>query len=166
MIFVTVGTHEQPFNRLLACVDELKKNGTITDEVIMQSGYSTYVPSACRCQKLFAREEMEQLVSEARIVITHGGPASFLLPLSMGKIPIVVPRQKRFGEHVNDHQAVFTKAVAERDNNLLIVTDIAMLGDTIADYDILTEKMAKGSLSHTEEFCRRFEAIVKDLMDS
>lgn len=25
MIFVTVGTHEQPFNRLIKAVDELKK---------------------------------------------------------------------------------------------------------------------------------------------
>ena len=27
MIFVTVGTHEQPFNRLIQKVDELKKDG-------------------------------------------------------------------------------------------------------------------------------------------
>ncbi len=29
MIFVTVGTHEQPFNRLVQKVDDLKKNGII-----------------------------------------------------------------------------------------------------------------------------------------
>ena len=32
MIYVTVGTHEQPFNRLVQCVDELKGNGIIEDE--------------------------------------------------------------------------------------------------------------------------------------
>ena len=41
MIFVTVGTHEQPFNRLVKAVDDLKKNGVIIDEVIMQTGFST-----------------------------------------------------------------------------------------------------------------------------
>ena len=30
MIFVTVGTHEQPFNRLIKAVDDLKKDGIIT----------------------------------------------------------------------------------------------------------------------------------------
>ncbi|HEM5362611.1 TPA: multidrug MFS transporter, partial [Streptococcus suis] len=32
MIFVTVGTHEQQFNRLIKEIDLLKKNGSITDE--------------------------------------------------------------------------------------------------------------------------------------
>ncbi|HFR3743031.1 TPA: multidrug MFS transporter, partial [Streptococcus suis] len=31
MIFVTVGTHEQQFNRLIKEIDLLKKNGSITD---------------------------------------------------------------------------------------------------------------------------------------
>ena len=44
MIFVTVGTHEQPFNRLIECVDNLKKDETITEEVVIQTGYSTYEP--------------------------------------------------------------------------------------------------------------------------
>ena len=44
MIFVTVGTHEQPFNRLIKKIDELKKNGIIQEEVIIQTGFSTYEP--------------------------------------------------------------------------------------------------------------------------
>ena len=31
MIFVTVGTHEQPFDRLLTEIDRLKENGTIQE---------------------------------------------------------------------------------------------------------------------------------------
>ena len=42
MIFVTVGTHEQPFNRLIQKVDELKRDGVIKDDVIIQTGFSTY----------------------------------------------------------------------------------------------------------------------------
>ena len=40
MIFVTVGTHEQPFNRLIEYIDNLKRDGIITEEVIMQTGFS------------------------------------------------------------------------------------------------------------------------------
>ena len=36
--------------------------------------------------------------------MTSGGPASFIMPLQIGKTPIVVPRQHQYNEHVNDHQ--------------------------------------------------------------
>ena len=43
MIFVTVGTHEQPFNRLIQKVDELKKDGVITEDVIIQTGFESSI---------------------------------------------------------------------------------------------------------------------------
>lgn len=39
MIFVTVGTHEQQFNRLIKKVDELKRDGIIKEDVFMQTGF-------------------------------------------------------------------------------------------------------------------------------
>ena len=131
MIFVTVGTHEQPFDRLVAYMDQLKETGVLTEEVIIQTGFSTYEPKHCRWQKLFPYKEMVRMVDEARIVITHGGPSSFIMPLQIGKIPVVVPRQKQFEEHVNDHQLVFAKALAERQGNLIVVEDIAQLKDIL-----------------------------------
>lgn len=92
MIFVTVGTHEQPFNRLIQKVDELKKEGVITENVIIQTGFSTYEPKYCQWSKLIPYQQMIKNVADARIVITHGGPASFIMPLQIGKTPIVVPR--------------------------------------------------------------------------
>lgn len=35
MIFVTVGTHEQPFNRLIKKVDDLVADGAIQEKVVM-----------------------------------------------------------------------------------------------------------------------------------
>lgn len=114
MIFVTVGTHEQPFNRLIQKVDELKKEGVITEDVIIQTGFSTYEPKYCQWSKLIPYQQMIKNVADARIVITHGGPASFIMPLQIGKTPIVVPRQHQFNEHVNDHQVEFARNVAKR----------------------------------------------------
>ena len=131
MIFVTVGTHEQPFNRLLEYIDKLKEQKVITEEVIMQTGFSTYTPKNCKYQKLFSYQKMNELVEEARIVITHGGPSSFLMVLQKGKIPIVVPRQKQFDEHVNDHQVEFCKEVSERQRNIILVKDINNLEKVI-----------------------------------
>ena len=39
MIFVTVGTHEQQFNRLIKFIDELKRDKVIVEDVIMQTGF-------------------------------------------------------------------------------------------------------------------------------
>ena len=60
MIFVTVGTHEQQFNRLIKKIDELKEQGTIREPVFIQSGYSTYEPTHCQWKKLLPYKEMEE----------------------------------------------------------------------------------------------------------
>ena len=49
MIFVTVGTHEQPFNRLVKKVDDLVAHGNIKEKVIIQTGFSTYNANRCEC---------------------------------------------------------------------------------------------------------------------
>ena len=135
MIFVTVGTHEQQFNRLIQKIDELKRDNIINEEVFIQTGYSTYEPQYCEWQKLIPYSEMIQKVREARIVITHGGPASFIMPLQERKIPVVVPRQFQFDEHVNDHQVEFSKFIEERQGNIIVVTDIDDLEKTITNFD-------------------------------
>ena len=104
MIFVTVGTHEQPFNRLIRYMDNLKEGDELQEEIILQTGFSTYKPRNCKWSVLYSYQDMMKLVEEARIVITHGGPSSFIMALQAGKVPIVVPRKKCFREHVNNHQ--------------------------------------------------------------
>ncbi len=163
MIFVTVGTHEQPFNRLLKKIDELKEKGIINEEVIMQTGFSTYEPKYCTWSSLLPYSQMVQNVKEARIVITHGGPASFIMPLQIGKTPIVVPRQKQFDEHVNNHQVDFSKAVAERMGTIITVVDINDLENTIVNYDSIVKKMNQGITSNNKKFNEELEKIVNDL---
>lgn len=163
MIFVTVGTHEQPFNRLVKKIDELKKNGTIEDEVFIQTGFSTYEPKYCQWSKLIPYDEMIKNVEDARIVITHGGPASFIMPLQIGKTPIVVPRQHQFNEHVNDHQVEFARNVAKRMGTIIPVEDIETLGEVITNYDEIVAGMGSGMSSNNTKFNDELEMLVKNL---
>ena len=103
-------------------------------------------------------------VEDARIVITHGGPASFIMPLQIGKTPIVVPRQHRFDEHVNDHQVEFARNVAQRKGTIIPVEDISKLGEVIKNYDGIVAKMGHGMSSNNEKFCIELEEIVSDLL--
>lgn len=165
MIFVTVGTHEQPFNRLVQEIDNLKRDGIITEDVIIQTGYSTYEPKYCQWDKLIPYKQMIKNVEDARIVITHGGPASFIMPLQVGKIPIVVPRQKKYDEHVNDHQVEFARNVAERMGTIIPVEKISELGNIITNYENIVISMSKTMTSHNIKFCEEFAKIVKSIKD-
>lgn len=60
MIFVTLGTHEQPFNRLIKKVDDLVANGDIKEKVIVQTGFSTYIPEYCEAHKMMSFEECKR----------------------------------------------------------------------------------------------------------
>ena len=163
MIFVTVGTHEQQFNRLIEEIDRLKGNGTIKDEVIMQTGYCTYKPKYCKWSELLPYDQMLENVEKADIVITHGGPSSFIMPLQIGKTPIVVPRQHQFNEHVNDHQVEFAKAVSRRMGTIIPIIDIVQLQDTIRNYDQIIASMPSGLNSNNVEFNRQLEKIVEEM---
>lgn len=165
MIFVTVGTHEQQFNRLLKEMDRLVETGVIKEEVFIQTGFSTYEPKLCKWSKLISYKEMEKRVKEARIVITHGGPASFITPLQIGKTPIVVPRQFDFDEHVNNHQLDFAKQVSERMGTIIPIYDINDLENVIKDYENIIKKMKKNNLSNNSKFCERLEEIVDSMFD-
>ena len=163
MIFVTVGTHEQQFNRLIREVDELKGSGIICEDVIIQTGYSTYKPQFCEFEKLYSYDQMCEYVSSADITITHGGPSSFIMPLQFGKIPIVVPRQKKFDEHVNNHQIDFSIAVNERFGNIIVLQNIKDLKDTLLRYEDITEEMSKITWSNNKQFNDDIERIVNEM---
>lgn len=165
MIFVTVGTHEQPFNRLIQKVDELKMNGVIQDDIVIQTGFSTYEPKYCKWSQLIPYQQMIKYVRDARIVITHGGPASFIMPLQIEKTPIVVPRQHRFQEHVNDHQVEFTRKVAQRMKDIILVEDVEMLGNVINNYEKIVNDMGHEMISNNVRFCENMDIIVDDIFN-
>lgn len=166
MIFVTVGTHEQPFDRLLKEVDELVEKGVITEEVFIQTGYSTYIPKNCKWSKLLSFDKMDELMERADIIITHGGPATFMSAIAKGKKPIVVPRQEKYGEHVNDHQVDFARNVARRMGTIILVEDVDKLGETIENYNSIVAELEYDMGNNNKKFNKDLEDIVVKLLDN
>lgn len=161
MIFVTVGTHEQQFNRLVKAVDDLVANGTIAEPVFQQTGYSDFVPTCCEHSRFVPASRMKELMREADVVITHGGPSSFIEAMASGKVPVVVPRCADLGEHVNNHQADFVRIIAERQGGVVPVFDVAELPQAI---DRACE-MSRGEIfrSHNMEFCQELAERIEEL---
>ena len=164
MIFVTVGTHEQPFNRLVKAMDMFAKTHPDTN-VFIQTGYSTYEPKFARYEKFISPSKMNEYTSKSNIIISHGGPSSFMKAVELGKVPIVVPREATYNEHVNNHQVTFTKEINSKYNNLLIVTDISTLPEIIEKFGALTETKNKKVNGHNAEFNQLFESEVNKILE-
>lgn len=165
MIFVTVGTHEQPFNRLVRYIDKMVESKLINEEVIIQTGYSTYKPKYCIWKKFFSFNDMRKNIEEARIVITHGGPSSFIMALQVGKTPIVVPRKMEFNEHINNHQVDFSKIVAKRMGMIIVVEEIEKLQMVLLKYNEIVSEMPTTMKSNNTKFCHDFEKLVNEVVN-
>ena len=159
---MTVGTHEQQFDRLVRAVDELKGTGVISEPVFIQTGYCTYVPEHCEWSRFIPAPEMRERMAKADVVITHGGPSSFIEAMAAGKVPVVVPRHAKLGEHVNDHQIDFVRAVSERKGGIVPVYDTTDLAAAIEDARHLNADDT-GFESHNVEFCVELERMIEGL---
>lgn len=109
MIFVTVGTTEARFDRLLVAVDGLGAG----EELVVQHGPSAIRPAGATAVDFLSFDEMVETMRRARIVVTHAGVGSVMTSLLAGRRPIVVPRLHRYGEAVDDHQLPFARRLAE-----------------------------------------------------
>jgi len=104
LIFVTVGTQKFPFDRLAEALDGHIAAGRIRDEVFAQIGYTAYRPRHYRAVRMLPPEEAEARLRGCSVLIAHGGTSTIVRALRLGKKVLVVPRQRRYGEHVDDHQ--------------------------------------------------------------
>lgn len=104
MIFVSVGSQKFQFNRLLEKLDELVTKNIIQEEIIAQTGVSSYVPKNYKSIPFLDREEFSQYVDQCTTMITHGGTGAIIGAVKKGKKVIAVPRLAQFQEHVDDHQ--------------------------------------------------------------
>lgn len=137
MIFITLGSQKFQFNRLLRAVDELVANGTITDEVFAQTGACTYIPEHFPSQPYLDTAEFKDTIRRSNIVITHGGTGAIVNAVKLSKKVIVVPRLKRYGEHVDNHQLQIMRTFADL-NIILPCIDTDMLPQKLAAAEYMT----------------------------
>jgi UDP-N-acetylglucosamine transferase subunit ALG13 len=128
MIFVTLGTHEQPFARALDLVAELEFEAE--EEVLVQYGATPARSdlSNVRWVDYLEWDALTHTMRSAEVVISHAGVGSTVTAIRAGKKPVVVPRLARFGEHVDDHQLQLAERLAQRELAL-----VCGLGESLLD---------------------------------
>jgi UDP-N-acetylglucosamine transferase subunit ALG13 len=142
VICVTVGTHDQPFTRLIDALALLPAG-----ELVVQYGTAHAPAGAALAARLMPYHELVVHLADARAVVTHAGVGSVLAAIAAGHTPVVVPRLRRFGEHVDDHQLEFALALGRR-GDVIPLLDVARLPEAVAAAPLrrLGEPVAEGPL--------------------
>jgi len=130
-VFASVGTHPQPFDRLLKELDKIAA-GAKNFSFFAQTGNSDYEPKNFPSKKFLNDKEYNRSISEAGVIISHAGAGTIISGLLQKKKLIVVPRLMRYGEHTNDHQIDLAEALAV-EGKVIAVMEIGGLGEAIAN---------------------------------
>ncbi len=116
--FVSMGNAHQPFTRLMDAVIAAKDS--LPQPVTVQRGHTPCDDHTLKPIAFMPAAQYEQRVLSANIVIMHAGAGSILHAIQAGKVPIVMARLRKFGEHVDDHQLEFAEALAAEGRVLLM----------------------------------------------
>ena len=108
MIFVALGTQKQSMHRLIEYLADRK------EEIVIQNGHTVVSYQHMKSLGFITYGEMEKWIKKADLVITHGGGGTIFLALRHHKKVIVVPRLKKYREHINDHQVEFSNYLDDR----------------------------------------------------
>lgn len=112
MIFLTVGTLF-PFDRLVMAVDKAVAEDLLEEYLIAQVGRGGARCRNIKCVEVLEKDEFDKYVNNASCLISHAGMGSIAVALSHNKPLLVMPRRKKYGEAVNDHQVAIAKRLEE-----------------------------------------------------
>ena len=156
MVYVSLGTQDKKFPRLLQEVDKMIEKGIIKDEVIAQIGQTKYESKNMKLYDYLSKEDVLKYMKESRFIITHGGVGTILDALKLNKKVIAVARLKLYKEHVNDHQ-------------LQIIREYTKLGYILdGTYDLekalfdVNEFIPNQYVSNNENFVNLIEEYIKN----
>lgn len=138
MIVVSVGTHEQHFDRLLRAVSELGGS----EELLVQYGTSTLPHGRGEWIDYLSFDALAEQVAKARVFVCHAGVGSIVLARRHGLRPIVVPRKHELGEHVDDHQLELSRRLAQSGIVTLVEDERELAAAVFAS---ATESIAAGT---------------------
>lgn len=150
MILVTLGTQDKDFSRLLKVVEKAVRDGLIDEKVIVQAGHTKYQSDVLEVVDLISPSELEALIKDASLVITHGGVGSIITALKYQKKIIAAARLKKYREHTNDHQEQIIKKFAA-EGYLLELRDFNSFSKVLKKATSFKVKPYNFKESHMEE---------------
>lgn len=110
-ILVSVGTHEQPFSRMIRHVERLILEFPQVTWTVQYGVAQWNEIRGVEAARYFDHLTMQRKLTEADLLISQASPGNLFAAIACRAWPIVVGRRAQFREHVDDHQTVFAKEV-------------------------------------------------------
>ncbi len=134
LIFVTLGTQDKPFPRLLEAIQKQIDNGNIKkdEKIVVQSGCTKFESADMEIMPYMDIKEFNKNIEDADIVICHAGVGTLLAGLKKNKKIIAAARLKKYGEHVNDHQLQILENFSNA-GHLVALEDFDKLDELLKD---------------------------------
>ena len=142
VITVLLGTAPYQFPRLVTMVDKLAGNKGW--DVFIQLGHTDYRPKNCKFEHFIDREYLLKKLKDSQMIICHGGFGSIRDGLHSGRPVIAVPRNKTFGELINNHQLELVNEL-ESEGRVLAVYEIEKLPTVIEHAKSFRPNPGKGN---------------------
>lgn len=156
-LFVPLGTQKFPFNRLIKALNGLVERGLYKpEEIVMQSSIYEVEPNFSHYE-LIPAAQFDELIDKAQLVITHSGVNSIISCMKRKKPLIIVPRLKKYGEHVDNHQVEIAELMKQK-FDVVVIEDLSKLEEAIEE---ARHHEYKPWVSHNAELV----SAIKDLVD-
>ena len=110
-VVVTLGTITFRFDRL---IEHVRRTIPEHATVFWQTGVTPRTGLRGTAEEVTPAETMREMIRDADVVIAHAGVGSALEALQAGRCPVLIPRQHRHGEHIDDHQAQIAAELSRR----------------------------------------------------
>lgn len=130
VIFLTVGTCPQQFDRLVEGADIAVRDGLIKEEIYAQIGSCNYRPRHIDYTEMLVKDEFDDYFQRATSIVAHAGMGTISMALEYNKPIVVMARMSKYKEHVNDHQ-VSTADMFEKLGHLLVAHNVSELPQKI-----------------------------------
>jgi len=139
-VVVTVGSSRYDFRRALVAV---RRALPPTAEVLWQTGESDVGGLGIDARPYLGAAELSTAMASADLVVAHAGVGSALTAMQAGRRPVLIPRRRAHGEHVDDHQ-------------LQVAAELAARGlAVVAEPDDLDRRLLLAAAGRTVEAHRR-----------
>lgn len=156
LLIVGVCGNGRPFDRLLAWLRGYAQ-AFPRHRVWVQHGGARLEPPL-RGEPFVPHRALLERFHEADCVVTHAGCGSIRDALSAGHVPVVVPRRRHLGEHIDDHQLDLWRALAADE----AIVPVSRVEDLVGAIERAVGLRGQGRLSRGAE--RLSRALQQDLV--
>lgn len=108
LVLTVVGTDRHRFDRLMTWLERWYHRQDRPPRAMVQHGFSRR-PDIPDTVDFLGHGELQEAMSTADLVVSHGGPATVTEARRQGRLPLVVPRDPEEGEHIDAHQQQFAR---------------------------------------------------------